>query len=384
MLVVAVGVGLLIRFKCNQSDKPAQKPPPREVPIATVTTDAAVVEPPVMDAAIAIEPDEPPPPEKPRYDGPPLEIGALSADGKRALLVTLEGQHVTPRLRVVVIDTGAVETDVELAALDMIEDPKSEAVISDLVRARAVLRGFPLGTHRFARIASSSDGARGAFNVGDPLHLVDGDKLGAKLALPAAYDPMITPDNMLLMRGYDGRIDGEGKYSLFAVPLTGGKPKKIAGTDGIVGRWVVHDHVLRTVVSQLPAIATCVLEIPLTKPYKVTSRVCPEAATSDDIALSPSGTWVTWVAGEGEDRRVRSMELATKRVDMDVEQSGFANISDDGHVVFSQYDSATVWDPKSKELRESAAAIDHGCVFRTATELVCPDGGSVRVERLSP
>ena len=380
MLVVAIGVGLFIRFKCNAKPDAPAKPPVIE-PV-TPSIDAAVIEAP-LDAAVAVVPDPPDdPPATPGYDGPALEIGAVSADGKRVLLVTLEGQHVTPRMRVVTIETGAVETDVELAGLADMEDPKSEAVLSDLVRARAVLRGFPLGTHRFSRIASSADGARGAFNFGDPLYLVEGDKLGAKLALPAAYDPMITPDTTLLVRGYDGRIDGEGKYSMFWVPITGGKPKKIAGTDGVVGRWAITGDRLRVVVSQPPTIAPCVLEIALTKPYRVTSRVCPEGATNDEIALSPSGDWLAWSTSDGDHRRTRSLHVSTKHVDMDVEQDGNVTVSDDGHVVFSTYDTVSVWDPKTKEIEDSSAKVDHSCVFRTATELVCPEGGSVRVERL--
>ena len=57
-------------------------------------------------------------------------------------------------------------------------------------------------------------------------------------------------------------------------------------------------------------------------------------------------------------------------------------ISDDGHVVFARYDGASVWNPMTKELEVLAEKVDHGCLFRSNTELVCPDGGSVRVVSL--
>ena len=370
MLVVAVGVGLVIRFKCRASDG---KPAPAKVEPVEAAPDAAVAELAIDAAAEVDEPD--PEPDTPAYNGPELAIGALSADRKRVLLVPVQGELWW---RVVQIDTKKIETDLELPAFGEPSDPTNEAVLGDLVRARAVLRDFPLGAHRFGQVASTADGTRGAFNVGDELHLVAGDKLGAKIALPAAYDPMITADGTLLMRGYDGRIDDEGKYSLFAMPLTGGKPKKVAGTDAYNGvRAVSGAGSLRIVVSQPPAIPTCVLDVSLTKPVRVLAKVCPEDGKYEgEVSLSPSGDYIAWTTED----RVRSMELATKRVDLDVERSGSVFVSDEGRVVIAGDDGTVVWEPKLKQLRDSSAAnIDHRCMWRNANEMVCAEDGNVRV-----
>jgi hypothetical protein len=373
MLVVAIGAGLFIRFKCRaSSDKPAAVKPEQPQP---VTADALVVETPPSDAATIDEPVQPPEPPTPAYSGSDLSIGALSADRKRALLVPVDG-HIT--FRVVDIDSKKVETDLALPALSDIEDPTAEAVISDLVRARAVLRDFPLGAHRFGQIASSSDGTRGAFNVVDQLHLVAGDKLGTKVASPAAYEPMITPDGTLLFRGYDGRIGDEGKYSLFAMPATGGKPKKIAGTDGFSGVRAVSSRTssLRIVVSQPPTIPTCVLDVSLTKPVRVLAKVCPEDGKYEGmVELSPAGDFLAWSTEE----RVRSMELSTKRIDLDTVLAGSLWVSDEGRVVIATESGTVVWEPKRKEVRDSTASIDYRCMWRNANEMVCVEGGNVRV-----
>ncbi|MDQ3336252.1 MAG: hypothetical protein M4D80_13875 [Myxococcota bacterium] len=373
MLLVAVGIGLFVRFKCR-----ASKETPPAKPAAVVAQDALTVTPPPLDASEPVADamvTEPATPATPAYKGPDLSIGALSADRKRALLVPVEG-HMA--FRVVEIDSKKVETDLELPALSDLEDPASEAVMSDLVRARAVLRDFPLGAHRFGQVASSTDGTLGAFNVGDPLHLVAGDKLGRKVALPAAYDPMITADGTLLFRGYDGRIDDEGKYSLFAMPVAGGKPKKIAGTDGFSGVRAVSSRTssLRIVVSQPPTIPTCVLDVSLTKPFRVLSKACPEEGKYEGmVELSPAGDFLAWSTEE----RVRSMELSTKRIDLDTVQAGSLWVSDEGRVVIATESGTVVWEPKRKEVRDSTASIDYRCVWRNANEMVCADGGNVRV-----
>lgn len=368
MLVVAVAAGLLIRFKCRASDDKAAPVQPAE----PVVADAAEV--PANDAAIdaaidAAVADEPAPPA---YNGPDLAIGALTADRKRALLVPVQGELWW---RVVDIDSGKIEIDLELPAFAEPEGPASEAVLGDLVRARAVLRDFPLGAHRFGQVATTADGTRGAFNVGDSLYLVAGDQLGAKLPLPAAYDPMITPDGTLLLRGYDGRIDDEGKYSLFAMPVTGGKPKKVAGTDGYLGLRAISSTALRIVVSQPPSIPTCVLDVSLTKPVRVVAKVCPEGNYEGDITLSPSGDYLAWSTED----RVRSMEVATKRVDLDIERSGNLFVSDEGRVVIVNGDGTVVWEPKLKQLRASSKEVDHRCMWRNANEMVCAENGTVRV-----
>jgi hypothetical protein len=366
MLVVAVGAGLVIRFKCRASDdKPTAKP------AAPVVADALVVETPI-DASVAVDDEPVPEDDPPAYNGPELVIGALTADRKRALLIPVQGEQWW---RVVEIDSGKIETDLELESFAEPSDPANEALLGDLVRARAVLRDFPLGAHRFGQVASTADGTRGAFNAGDPLHLVAGDKLGAKIALPAAYEPMITPDGTLLMRGYDGRIDDEGKYSLFAMPIAGGKPKKIAGTDGFTGIRAISSAGLRIVVAQPPSIPTCVLDISLAKPVRVIAKVCPEGKYEGDITLSPSGDYLAWSTED----RVRSMELATKRVDLDVERSGNLFVSDEGRVVIANDDGVVVWEPKLQQLRDSAKEIDHRCMWRNANEMVCTENGTVRV-----
>ena len=381
MLLVAVGIGLFIRLKCRKdSEKPAAKPARPTVTTPPPVADAAVaVQPPVADAA-PVE-DKPEPPAKPAYDGPALLIGALSADRSRALLVSLESYRHAQRYRVVKIDDGTIETDLDLAAFGEMEDSGSQAVLDDVVRARAVLRGFPLGSGRFSRIASSADGTRGAFEAGDPMYLVEGDKRGAKVALPAAYNPLIGPDGTLWMRGYDGQIDGEGKYSLFALAGAGPKPKKIAGTDAYTGLWhLTKTNTLRIVVSQPPTIAPCVVDVSLTKPYKVLSKFCPERALDGSIEMSPSGDYIAWAIDDGEEtRHVKVMEYATKQETLDVKREGNLWISDEGRVVFVTNSETSVWEPKLKSFRESTAEVDYQCEWRNANEMVCADGGSVRV-----
>lgn len=321
----------------------------------------------------------------------------LSLDGKLALLHRDTNQLATaPSYRVIVVDTGALEAEVELATFKLgdSDEPFSsdDERAADVLRTGPLLARFPLGAG--GPIAVSPDGKSAAFNIGDELHVVTGGKR-RKLPLPAAYDPMMLADGQtLLFRGYDGRVAGphsDGKYSLFWVPLAGGKPQKVAGSD------TVHDwrlsrsgDVLRIVVGELPAFAGCVLEVPLVKPFKVTRKRCVD---NDEIEMSPTGDWLAWHApatetdatfgGGKATMRIRALELSTGKLGLDVYSHGWVALADTGRAVIegshAELGALTVHDVANGRVRELALATASSCMFRGGGELVCVDGDRVAV-----
>jgi len=260
---------------------------------AAVAADAAVAPrpPPNVDAAVALEVDAAPRGPAPVFDD--WHLHAISLDGRTALVSSDDLFKTPPHYQVIAIDTGVVEADLELKELFEISGQLSnEGVARDLRRARSHLKRFPLGSG--GRIASSPDGERGAFNYVDATHVVTGDTVGAAIRLPAVYDPLITPDGAtLVVRGYDGRVADDGKYSLFTLPIGGGRPRKVAGTDGWNGSWALSKTgSLRIVVGQR-GIPTCVLDISLAAPFRVGAKQCFDGAEPLDVELSPSGDWIT-------------------------------------------------------------------------------------------
>jgi len=362
----------------------ASEPPPGDGAAAPARRDAAVADAaapatrpvPIVDAPVAVEVDAALRAPAPVFDDWNLE--AISLDGTTALVSKYDSFKTPPHYQVIAIDTGVVEADLELKELFEISGQLStEGVATDLRRARSHLKRFPLGSG--GRIASTPDGERGAFNYVDATHVVTGDTVGAAIRLPAAYDPLVTPDGTtLVVRGYDGRIAGSGKYSLFTLPIGGGKPKKVAGTDGWNGHWALSKTgSLRIVVGQ-PGIPTCVLDVALVAPFRVGPKQCFDGAEPLDVELSPSGDWIAWsVAGEGEGApRVRSVELTTGRAGIDVRHPGFLTVADNGRVLVvgngTTYDyDATSGSPRTIDLH------DLGCIFRGGSELVCWRAGAI-------
>ena len=322
--------------------------------------------------------------------GGTFRLLCVSRDGKHALLYD-DGERVNepPRYREIAIGTGAIEAEVELdtfitVGIDETQPPDDPAArAADLAKVRAVLRDFPLGAG--GTFASSPDGSRGAFNEGDYLRTTSGDTIGPRVKLPAAYDPLILADGKtLLMRGYDGELagPGTGKYSLFAMPIDGsGKLTKIAGTDGLDGRWALatSGDALRLVVSQPPQIPTCAIEVSLVKPFHVTQRRCLPPV--EHAALSPSGERVVWEelpTGEPPNHRVRTMSFATGKVELDVMVDGSVAVSDTGHLVAETPGGVRDYvdgQPRDFTLARPISLLDS--TFRGANELVYAHDGTV-------
>ena len=394
--MLAFAAALVWRWQRSKHDEPAAPSKAPAPPAADARRLDAAVEPPPVAADAAIE-------NAPELHTPVPDsnftLVRLSSDGKHALLIELGSIGDTPQLRAVAVDTGAVEAQVELASFRVPRDdepaqpPDPARKLADLTRARALLAGFPLGAGEI--IAASPDGTRGAFNEGDYLHTMVGDKLGPRAKLPAAYAPMVLPDGKtLLMRGYAGEIDGPGtgKYGLFAMPLDGTKPVEIAGTEDM-GVWVLDsgDAALRIAIDVPPNKESCVVEVPLAQ-LRVARRRCVAAGAHP--TLSPHGDKIAWTTPLDSDadstigppgkarQRIRVMDFATGAIELDVITPGFVTLSDSGHVVIDRFDVALdVVDGKSRTFAPTTSLAS--CLFRGAHELVCVHGDSVAVTDLS-
>jgi hypothetical protein len=394
------GVGLLIgimivaalvyRFWPGRSAK--HEP----APDAAIAVDAAskVVTPDAATPEIPA-PEEVEPPVGLSPDGYLIEAIATAGD-KVLLSRNARSPGEVPSYRLVTIATGAVEAAVELPAHKFIgvDDPDPVVPtmadkIADAEKMLPLLRSLPLGAAE--TFAVSPDGTRAAFNDGDHLYLLHEGK-ATKLAFPAAYAPGFLPDGKtLLFRGYDGEYDGPGtgRYSLFSMPVEGGKAQKIAGTEG-AGLWALSadGRALRTFVADSKYVATCLIEIPLVKPFKVGRKRCIDAVDAS-VELSRGGDFVAWMtplgtatpATFGTKRdvhfRLRVLELERGGVPFDHLTNGDVLIGDRGRVLveaedrFYDIDGATVREIKS--LRRSTI----GCSFYSDSAIVCPTGESI-------
>jgi hypothetical protein len=365
-LLAAVAAGFVVRWRCNRKDDAPPPPPPPPVTTSEPAKPADAATVATIDAAVV-------PPPAPRYTGN-FAVAAISTDGAHVLLAS---SGDAGRLRMVAVDGNAIEADLAVG------DLTSDTAAAEISRAVAVLRGFPLGAAHLGHIATNPDGTRSAVNIVDDTHLFADGKIGAKLPLAAAYSPLVASDGKtLLVSGYDGRTsDGDGKYSLFAVPIAGGKPVKVDGTDGYDGAWALSRSGMLTIVVGQGPLPICVVQIPLAaRPLRATKRVCPDHATKLEVELSPSGDWIAWTV-DGDQRRTRSMELATERVDLDSDRVGQMRVSDRGVVVIAGDADPVVWDPDDHRMRPAPQA-DPSCVFRSADELVCPTDDGVSVVKL--
>jgi hypothetical protein len=299
-------------------------------------------------------------------------VVSVSSDGKRALLSRYAGAQGIGNYRVVDIAAHKVEDEVELDALA--KTTVDAELTKEMTRARELLKGFPLGAGGV--VASAPDGKRGAFNNVDHMYVADETK-STRIPIPAGYYPMVMADGKtLLFSGYAGKNKrGSGNYMLHSVGLEGGAPKKVANTDGFVGTWGLSrdGRTLRILVSDLPDVATCVVEVSLPA-LQVTNRRCLDG---DQFSkLSPSGNWVAWHL----DGKLRAMEISSGNV-VAYEIKGIVTvaISDSGRMLVDNNimaDHKGTFDlagGKQRRVKLPGLAVSH-CRFRGDSDLICADG----------
>jgi hypothetical protein len=399
LFLVVCGIALWWRLHNRKSSD--DTPPPPETP----TPPEPKPEPPKPDAMVVEPPaPEPLPPVRPPLYESDYWIHAISTDGKRALLV--EGTNDTKSLRVVTIETGKVEADVAMTAYTS-DTPDAATLADEMVRARALLRGFPLGAG--GKIAATPDGTAGAYQNGDDILPMRGDTVAPKLNTPAAYDPMFLDGKTLLARTYHGRVklppsqvegavDAEGVYSFGWATLDSPAVHEVDGTFDWNGAWALSESgdLLRIVARQAPDTTSCVVEIALTRPFHVTRKRCLEHTDQLDLKLSPHGKWVAWPTRGGDDApaRLRTMNVETGEIGIDISATGDGDIAslasgtlvvtDGGRLVAESTmgDVARTVDPQTKEV--SRVTLPHAgnlyrCLARGDRELVCEDDGSVSV-----
>ena len=381
LFVVVCGLALWYRLHDRGGDAPHAPPPPP--PPVVVPAPA-----PAPDAAVVVV-TEPPPPSDPVAVTVPLHITdwrlvRLSADGARALLE--QGQHVR-RLRVVTVATGAVETDLDLAAYDADDHAHDAIVVDALARIRPALRGFPFGAT--SEIASTPDGTAGVYNDGDKLRTMRGDKLGPPFKTAAGYDPIALPDGKtVLFRSYHGRIGDQGVYALAWATLDSPAVHDIDGTLDVTGPWSATADVLHVVATPVGETRRCILEVPLAKPFKPTRTRCLDGTAHDGDypSLSPNGAWAAWdsPATADEPRRVRVMNLATGDITLDARLPADAFptevVSDTGRAIVRTDAGSYQYDPVTSA--RHPVTIDTSltdCIPRGDQELVCASDGSVVV-----
>jgi hypothetical protein len=391
LIVVVFGLALWYRLRSRDDRAVAPLPPPTPQP----SPPKPHAEPVRADAGNA----EPRAPYESRY-----WPHALSSDGKRALLLT--GSHpyqdslsYPETLRIVAIDTGEVEAELAFHAYGA-DKPDPAALAEELTRARALLRGFPLGAA--GMLATSADGTAGGLSGPDSVLPMRGEHIGTALKVAAAYDPMMLDDNTLLVRAYHGRdSDGEGVYALAWASLDSPVVHAIEGTVDYNGGFALSESgdMLRILIRQAPGDADCVVEIALAKPLRATRKRCLDNTKNVGITLSAHGTWVAWRTqlGDNAPTRLRTMNIDTGEVGIDVSQAadaqtgergilvrGFVVVTDTGRVVVEDFDGRVrAIDPATKT--GSPVTLPHPgletCLPRGDRELVCEDHGSVRVAK---
>ena len=200
LFVVALGLALWVRLRNRSDDTPAGPTPPAQTaPAQPAPIDAAAGRGRGTDRDVGrTEPTKPG-----RARAVPLRIPDRRAVVRRhAPLVSETSAGFAPkRLRVVDIATGTVEADIAYHAYGG-DGSDQAALVDEMIRTRAALRGFPLGAGPL--FAATADGTAGVLASGDALLVMRGDKIGAALAVPAGYAPRIVPrDGTVLFRGYE-------------------------------------------------------------------------------------------------------------------------------------------------------------------------------------
>jgi hypothetical protein len=334
-----------------------------------------------------------------------LQLVDLSKDGKRALLAVQQPVAHAPELRVVDIDTGKVLERVEMFALarlpklGFLQDDKGfaerlDAAIQgnrllgeELERAGALLAGFG-GLHG-RDFAASADGKHVAYTPTEHgIRLAhDGDPVGQRF--DRGTDPWMAPDGTTLL--YKDSDPYKGTSTLWAVPFAGGTPRRIQGTEHLYFHSdpiVRPDGTLR--VACQPRQQSCFVDIDLAK-LRVTRTIClpREYGWQPDLAISPSGDWVAWIAvDEARKRsRIRVMELARRKVVVDttaIDVTAVHNdhqlvVTDAGRVYTSVGTSGWVIEPAG-----TARGVTHDptlddCRGRSEREIVCVRDGAVVV-----
>lgn len=329
----------------------------------------------------------------------------LSKDGKHALLRELTQPIPLPRFRVVSVETGAIEEELDLPALSKLPyesmgdgggsvrsipltDP---GLVEDLKDAVPVLSKFPLGSG--GRVAAGRTG-RTAFNVGDWVYTALNGAIGPRLAAQASYDPWITPDGKsIVVRRHTGKLDAiEGKYELFATSIEGtGTPQRIDGTAGARDQFAVtrSGDAIRVIVSFEPKLPTCIVEVALKAPFLATQKACLDGGERLGMCvLSPSGAWAACHTQHdrsqgGAGYRLRTLDVTSGKVVFDQVGAGAPlAISDDGLVVAAYSGKVSLVDSKARKVRRVVMPerrLAPFPMFRNATELVTERDGSVVV-----
>ena len=376
------------------------------------------------------------PPQKPAEAGRLYHFSDLSRDGKRALLYTTDFDPNQPkraqRFRVVKVDSGEVEADIDVPALsalplETVADDggqqrsvdgqlKDPSLVKELAQMAKLLSGFSLGVSH--RMAAAPDGSLIAFNAGDWLYLADHKTVLRRLDQRVAYRPIFSPDGTrLFYERLNGTLDGVvGRYEVFvADPSQPSRPALlIAGAtaprDTMV--YVAEREAFFLIASHPPEVQTCLLALPVKPPHSVEKLYCAEAKEElSDAAISPKGRYLLlkthWRTEEDDPRstiiqpdgskklakklawRTRIVDVGKKKVLVDeTESQGHAlAVNDAGVAVVErppvlQAIDATSGKRWTVDERKPPGGVVTGGVFRTPAELVFARDGSARVLRI--
>ena len=324
-------------------------------------------------------------------------LASLTTDGKHALLKELMQSH-GESFRVVNVDTNQVEAELALPLYSAIPmesmndsgtpnhtniDVSAPELGAELVHAAAILAQFPLGAS--PRIAATPDGHHVAFNGGDWMYVAADGKVGARLASQASYQPWFSPDGKTLI--FSRERGAMTDYALYATSVDGKAPlRQLAGTNGTKDKLGLTDHgSVRVIAATGAHDHTCVLDIGLAAPNRVTRKACfVDDEKLVECTLSPAGTWLACSSSKvGPDHQdifhVRAMEEATGKLTTDFIGFGLPTaVRDDGHVVLFTADTFTVYDAHGHH--GTLKGIDGvSAMFRSPTQLVAETRGGVVV-----
>ena len=378
VLACAVGLWWRLHSRGSTDDGATPAPPPAPRPVPPVADARAVETPPLADASVVAEVDAAARRPRDSYISG-FQLRRLSTDGKRALLAA--GSPALARLRVVAVDTGNVETDLDLAAFAADDLAHDDITVDALARIRTALRGFPLGAT--VSYATTPDGTAGAYATVDALRVVHGDQLGFTYKTPASYDPLALPDGKtLLLRTYHSHVKDQGVYALGWATLDSPVVHEIDGTVDDTGWWGVSAAGDKLRISVTPIDdphAVCIVEVPLARPFKVGARRCLDDSSDASFELSPSGEWVVWKTTGGH---VRTLNVATGAAGIDVPFDGPSEllVTDTGRA-FAQTADATYELTPAPHTLDTAVDLS-SCLPRGERELVCEDHGSVTVVKI--
>jgi len=346
---------------------------------------------------------------------------SLSTDGKRALLRELDpASRARFHVRVVEIDSGAVDVDTTLAELAKVPASTiggkpteiaelqwmlaSPAFARDIARGAAIAEQFPFGS--CGRLAATHaagptlEKSAIAFDAGDWLYVADASgRVQKRMSEEASYDPRFTPDGKSLFfrraTGSDGLF---AKYELFVAPADqSSAPRALPGTAGLRDRFFANPDGSSAVAFSSKvrvsgadkSFETCAISVGLKPPYATRRLACLDGGEQlVEAVVSPKGKFAaisTKKHGEhGPTFRLRVVALATGKVLRDEPESvglEIRAISDIGLMVQSGIMGIVVTDVPAQRWRSLDTPIDlgHRGFFRSDHELVYLDGGGARV-----